>query len=433
MEIVFLMIGMVAGMLMGYMISKNQKSGLSSEIISQKNLAEQRFSDAANRIEQLQNELKLQREQNVLLSNEATQARTEKQNLQQRLDNQKQELEELQNRFTREFENLANRIFEEKGKKFADQNQSNLNLILNPFQQKIVEFQQQVKQAYETELKDKTSLRQELKNLAELNKKISEEAGNLTKALKGDTKKQGNWGETILEKVLEQSGLTKGVEYETQFTTTNVEGETIRPDVIVNLPDNKHIIIDAKVSLIAYEKFVNSENETDRKKFLDEHLISVRNHIKLLSSKDYYTGKNLRTPDFVLLFIPIESSFAVALQNDNQLYNYAWDKKIVMVSPTTLLATLMTVSSLWKIENQNKNHVEIARLAGEMYDKLVGFTTDMIAIGNKLNGAKENYDEAMKKFSEGSGNAIKTAEKIKALGAKTSKNFNQALTDRSVE
>ena len=431
MEIVLLIVGLIAGGAIGFLVARNMRSAGDANEKAQVLANTQLLADAQKQKQNLETELKQLQEKNIQLSNDATATRTEKENLIQKLAEQKTEAEVLQKKFAAEFENLANRIFDEKGKKFADQNKQNLDQLLNPFQQKIKEFEEKVEKAYDQELRDKTSLREEVRKLNELNKRISDEANNLTNALKGSTKKQGNWGETILERVLEQSGLRNGVEYVTQFTTTNDSDETIRPDVIVNLPDNKHIIIDAKVSLLAYEQWVNEEDETQREKYLADHLTSVRNHIKLLSDKNYFTGKNLRTPDFVLLFMPIESAFALALQSDVQLYQFAWEKKIVMVSPTTLLATLMTVASLWKFENQNKNHVEIARLAGELYNKMVGFTEDMISVGGNLDKAKKNYEEAMNKFSTGTGNAIRTAEKVKELGAKVSKNFNQTLLDRS--
>ena len=433
MEIVLLLIGILAGATIGFLLGKNQRKETNTDTNSTAIIAEQRLTDSNAERTKLESENKQLQLQIIGLNNETTAAKTQSDNLREEIKKGSAEMEKLQLKFAQEFENLANRIFEEKGKMFADQNQQNLNQLLKPFQENITKFEKKVNEVYDVELRDKISLREEVRKLYDLNSKISEEANSLTKALKGDTKKQGNWGETILERVLEQSGLKKGIEYETQVTTTNQEGDTIRPDVVVSLPDNKHIIIDSKVSLIAYERFVNADDETERNKFLNDHLQSVRNHIKQLSEKNYFTGKNLRTPDFVLLFIPIESSFAAAIQNDIQLYNYAWEKRIVMVSPTTLLATLMTVSSLWKIENQNKNHVEIARLAGEMFDKLVNFSEDMLALGNNLNTAKKKYDEAMNKFSEGNGNAIKTSEKIKALGAKTSKSFNQGLIERSAD
>jgi DNA recombination protein RmuC len=260
-----------------------------------------------------------------------------------------------------------------------------------------------------------------------LNARVSEEANNLTKALKGDVKKQGNWGEIILERVLERSGLTKGREYEREEVIEGADNSVQRPDVIIHLPDNKHIIIDSKVSLVAYERFVSAESEEKQLLNLKEHVNSIRNHVKLLSDKNYQQAHNINTPDFVLMFLPIEASFSVAVQADSELFSFAWEKKIVIVSPTTLLATLRTISSIWKQENQTKNAQEIARLSGTLYDKFVGFAEDMEKIKANIDRTSKSYDDAMKKMKDGTGNIVRTAEKIKELGAKTTKSLPQGF------
>lgn len=266
-----------------------------------------------------------------------------------------------------------------------------------------------------------------------LNQNLSEDAQNLTKALKGENKTQGNWGELILEKVLESSGLEKGLEYITQVSSTNDDGKRIQPDVVVLLPDDKNIIIDSKVSLTAYESYISEENEDLRNSHLNNHLISVKNHIKNLSEKNYQLAKNINTPDFVLLFMPIESAFSLALQKDNMLYNYAWDRKIVIVSPTTLLATLKTIASIWKQDKQTKNAFKIADEAGKMYDKFVGFVEDMLKIENGISATKKSYDAAMNKLQEGRGNLINKAQDIQKLGISNSKQLpQQILSDDEV-
>ncbi|MEM9023447.1 MAG: DNA recombination protein RmuC, partial [Bacteroidota bacterium] len=259
--------------------------------------------------------------------------------------------------------------------------------------------------------------------------KISQEANNLTNALKGDNKKQGNWGEVILERVLERSGLVKGQEYVTQFSTENVDGQKIQPDVIVHLPDDKHIIIDAKVSLVHYDQYVNASEEAEKALALKAHLASLRNHIKGLGDKNYQTAANLSTPDFVLLFVPIEASFSVAIQTDLDLFGYAWDRKVVLVSPTTLLATLRTISSIWKQERQSKNVQQIAKEGGLLYDKFVGFLEDMETIQKGLERSQSAYDAAMNKLQSGNGNLIGKAVKLRKLGAKTNKDIPEHLIE----
>jgi DNA recombination protein RmuC len=274
-------------------------------------------------------------------------------------------------------------------------------------------------------MKDREGLRTEIKKLHELNLKMSEEASNLTRALKADTKKQGNWGELVLQKVLERSGLIKGEEFILQPSFRNEKNELIRPDVIINLPDDKHIIIDSKVSLIAYEAYVNADTDVERAKFLKAHIDSLREHVRGLSGKDYQLAHELDTPDFVLLFLPIESAFSIAIQEDNTLFSFAWDRKIVIVSPTTLLATLKTVESIWKHEKQTRNAIEIARQSGNLHDKFVSFLEDMEKIGVQLRTTNKTYEGAYNKLTSGKGDLIGRIKKLQELGAKTSKEIPQ--------
>ncbi|MGA2822021.1 MAG: DNA recombination protein RmuC [Bacteroidales bacterium] len=342
-------------------------------------------------------------------------------------------IEESEEKLRVAFKNLANEILEEKTQKFTEQNRTKLEEILKPLGEKIREFEKKVDETYDKESKQRFSLEKEIRILAEMNQQISEDAKNLTHALRLDPKKQGNWGELVLDKVLESSGLVKGQEYIREFSTRSDEGDKYRPDVIINLPDNKHIIIDSKVSLNAYSEFVNTEDATEKDKFLKLHLLSIHNHIKLLGEKGYQMLDAFDTPDYVLLFMPIESAFSLALQNDAELFSYAWDRNVVIVSPTTLLATLRTIASIWKHEKQTQNAIEIARQGGLLYDKFVSFLADLEKVGNQLDTVKKSYDEAHKKLSSGSGNLIGKVEKLKELGARTAKSLPKNLLDKAEE
>lgn len=445
MELVYLFIGLIIGFALAWFMKKasGNVSGNTTEmeqLRGQLIAAGNEASAWKSRQEMLtadnvktNTELNAARSEIIRLNNELATALSNGRNLEERLRDQKLELEKMNERLKVEFENLAGKILDEKSQKFTEQNRTNLDEILKPFNEKIKDFEKKVGDAYDKEMRDKISLREEVKKLYELNARISEEAHNLTKALKGDTKRQGNWGELILEKVLERSGLVKDREYRTQVVTRNIDGETIKPDVVVFLPDNKHLVIDSKVSLTAYEQMSSAEEPELRERLLKEHVSSVKNHVKLLSDKNYYTSQEFSTPDFVLLFMPMESAFSAAIQSDNDLFNYAWERRTVIVSPTTLLATLKTVASLWKIESQNRYALEIANQAGALYDKFEGFVKDLLEIGKKMDDSKRSYEEAMKKISTGTGNLVKRVENLKTLGAKANKSLPQSLLDRAEE
>ena len=356
---------------------------------------------------------------------------TEYKNIQEKLNSQKEEMENLQKKFTTEFENIAHKILKENSQEFTSTNQKNILEILNPLKEKIQSFEQKVHDTHIQGVRDNVSLREEVKKLYELNSKISEEANNLTKALKGDNKKQGNWGELVLERILERSGLIKGEEYEIQFTARNDENEIIRPDVVIKLPENKHIIIDSKVSLIAYEQYINAESAEEKDNYARLHVDSLKNHIKGLSDKNYTSSAALNTPDFVLMFLPIESSFSIAIQQDIELFNYAWDRRIVIVSPSTLIATLKTIESIWKREKQTQNAIEIASEGGKLYDKFVGLTEDIKKLGSQLETVQKTYNEASKKLFSGSGNLIGKVQRLKILGAKNNKQIPPTLLTQS--
>ena len=342
-----------------------------------------------------------------------------------RLMEQEKSIQEIQQKFQLEFQNIANKLLDEKSQKFVETNRANLDILLNPLKENIKAFEEKVDKVYNMEAAERNTLKGVITQLMELNQLISNEAQNLTKALKGDNKKQGNWGEVILERVLERSGLVKDQEYRIQTSFTSTDGNRLQPDVIIDLPDYKHLVIDSKVSLIAYERLVNCETEEERKLFSKGHVESIRSHVNGLSAKNYHDLHQINSPDFVLLFIPIESSFSFAVQIDAELFSDAWDKRVVIVSPSTLLATLRTIASIWKQERQNRNVLEIARLSGAMYDKFVGFVGDMEGIGKNIKQSQSAYDNAISKLTEGNGNLTKTAEKIKSLGAKANKQIDQ--------
>ncbi len=344
--------------------------------------------------------------------------RADKANLLERLNNDQIKLKELQKTFQLEFENIANKLLKSNSNQFAEANQKSMSQIVNPLKEKILAFEKRVNDVYTEETKQRSELKNQMSVLMDLNKTISEDAQNLTNALKGDTKAQGNWGELILERVLENSGLVKDQEYFVQVSTSNDEGKRIQPDVVVKLPDNKHIIIDSKVSLVAYEKFTSCTNFEDQEKYIKEHILSIKSHIKGLSDKKYERSKDINTLDFVLLFMPLEGAFSLALQKDSSLYALAWKHNIVLVSPTTLLATLKTVASIWKQEKQTKNAIEIADRAGALYDKFIGFLNDMEQIDKGLSNAKKSYDEAKSKLIDGKGNLVSRVQNLKKLGAK---------------
>lgn len=348
-------------------------------------------------------------------------------NLQEKLNSQKAELEELNKRFTIEFQNIAHKILRENSNEFTSLNQKNISDILVPLKEKIEKFEKKVDDTYEKGLIEQTQLREAIKNLHELNARISEEANNLTRALKSDSKKMGNWGEMILDRILEQSGLEKGKEYFNQYTDRSEEGTILRPDVVIKLPEKKHIIIDSKVSLIAYDRFVNTTDEAEKDRWQKAHVDSVREHIRSLSEKSYTAAITLDSPDFVLLFMPLESAFSLALQHDPELFNYAWQRRIVMVSPTTLLATLKTVESIWKHEKQTQNAMDIARQGSSLYDKFVNFIGDLEKIGGQIESLQHTYQDAHKKLASGKGNLVRQAEKLKELGIKTEKSLSEKL------
>ncbi|MEI7802185.1 MAG: DNA recombination protein RmuC [Bacteroidota bacterium] len=433
MEILFLLIGLVAGVTVGFLFAKSSAAKNVSDLQTAKAVAEQQAADVRTQLEQLKNQLTKSSDEVLKLNSFVATAQNENENLKQRLTEQKTQLEELNQKLKVEFENLANKILEEKSQKFTEQNKTNLDIILNPLKERIQEFEKKVDSTYKAEAAERNSLKGEIKNLFELSQKLNQEASNLTNALKGQTKLQGNWGEMILESILEKSGLVKGREYFTQESFTNDEGKRFQPDVVVKLPEGKNIIIDSKVSLIAYEALCSAENEDDQKRALAQHIQSIKNHMKGLSEKKYQQLYDIDGLDYVIMFIPIEPAFNIAVMNEANIWNEAYEKNIVIVSTSTLWAMLRTIASIWKQEKQNNNSLEIARLSGALYDKFVGFTEDLFEIGKKIDQSKVGYVEAMKKLTDGNGNLVRTSEKIKELGAKASKSINTGLLQRAEE
>lgn len=383
-------------------------------------------------VEELKHANKLLIDENRELLTENVTYKTEQKFLQEKLENQKKELETIQTRFEDSFKNLANEILEDKSKRFTEKNKENISDILKPLQERIKEFESKVENTHKSNLVSNTSLLEQIKNLKELNRQISDDASNLTKALKGDVKMQGNWGEVILERILEESGLRKGIEYQTQVSLQNDEGHRLQPDVIINLPEEKHIIVDSKVSLINYEQLVSAVEPKDKDLSLKALLVSVRAHIDGLSKKHYQNLKGLNSPDFVMIFMPIEGSFSAVFQADNSLYSYALDKQIVITSPSTMLATLRTIAFVWRQENQTRNAQEIARQSGLLYDKFVGFLADLEKIGTNIERSEKSYQDAVKKLSTGRDNLVRKVEKLKELGAKTSKTIPVSFQDESL-
>ncbi len=420
---VYILIGLVAGGLIGFFYARTRQMSIpdaeKQHLINQTAAQEKELSDL--RTTHLANARTIASQEEQIKNLEILKAQQKEDNLRE------------QQRLQKEFQLVAAKILDENSEKFTKQNKANIDSVLTPLKEKIKEFEEKVDATHRRDTSERVELKVELENLLKMNQQLSNDAQNLTTALKGENKTQGNWGEMVLERILENSGLKQGVEYDVQHSVQGEEGRRLQPDIVVKLPDNKHIIVDSKVSLVAYERLVNSENEEDRQKYLKEHLLSIRTHIKSLSEKSYQTAVGMHSPDFVLLFLPIESSFGVALSSDVELYNYAWSRKIVIVSPSTLLATLRTISSVWKQEHQNRNVLEIARLAGTLYDKFVGFTGDMDKIESKLLDAQSAFGSAKGKLISGKGNMVSIAQKTKKLGVKSKREFGESWTSKEAE
>ena len=433
MDLIYLFIGLAVGSAFTYFLTKallskgnvsfeselNQKSGTISQLQSD-NLA---IKDQLSLKEKSINELTAQlssRESDLI-------------HLNKRLDEQKEEVLKLQQHFKEEFKNLANDILEEKAQKFTVHNKEKIGEILKPLSDKIKDFEKKVEDTYDKSAQQRHSLREELKRLNELNLQVSKDTVNLTNALKGDSKTQGDWGEMILESILEQSGLVEDREYFKQTNFKTEEGKNVRPDFIVKYPGERNVVIDSKVSLTAYDRYMSAETDKEREKAINEHLLSIRNHVKELSEVKYQDLYGLNSLDFVMMFMPIEPSYMLAMQHDAKLWQDAYSKRVLIISPTNLIAALKMVESLWKQEYQGRNVQEIARQSGLLYDKFEGFVKDLIELGKKLKDADKYYESSMNKLSTGRGNLVKKVEDIKKLGAKASKELPQKLIERAME
>jgi DNA recombination protein RmuC len=434
--------GIVAGIMIGKLLfaanAKSDKASLEerlASVSSQYAFLKQQFEQDKTSFEKLMAQANTDKEtiraEKDSLALRLTKTQTDFENLWQKNLEQKEEVEKLQEKFTKDFENLANKIMEEKSQKFTEQNKENMKNILTPLQEKIHLFEKKVEDTHKESIDYHAALRQQILGLREMNEQMSRETVNLTKALKGDSKMQGNWGELVLERVLEKSGLEKDREYFMQQSFTTEDGQRVFPDVVINLPDGKKMIVDSKVSLTAYERYANEEDDGLKAAFLKEHVSSIRRHVEQLGEKNYHDLYQMESPDFVLLFIPIEPAFAIALNEDTALYNKAFERNIVIVTPSTLLATLRTIDSMWTNQKQQENAVEIARQAGALYDKFHGLLTDLITVGKRLDDAKSGYSDAMNKLADGKGNLITSVEKLKKMGAKAKKALPENILKRA--
>tara|TARA_R110000868_G_scaffold74176_2_gene214566 strand:+ start:1804 stop:3174 length:1371 start_codon:yes stop_codon:yes gene_type:complete len=436
--IIALSIGIFLGKLIFAARFQTEKISLEEKLIALQAQFEQQKTQFLNEKNNLEKQLEIANAEKETIRNEKdslaiqlSKKEVDFENLWERNKEQKDEVEKLQEKFTKEFENLANKILDEKSNKFTEQNKENMKNILSPLQDKIQLFEKKVEDTHKESIDYHAALRQQILGLREMNIQMSKETINLTKALKGDSKMQGNWGELVLERVLEKSGLEKGREYEVQQAFTTEEGNRVFPDVVINLPDGKKMIVDSKVSLTAYEKYINEEDDDLKTGYLKEHVNSIKRHVEQLGNKNYQDLYQIESPDFVLLFIPIEPAFAMALNEDTTLYNKAFEKNIVIVTPATLLATLRTIDSMWANQKQQENAFEIARQAGALYDKFEGFVTDLIKIGKKIDESKTEYSGAMNKLIEGKGNLITSVEKLKKMGAKAKKSLPESIINRA--
>lgn len=421
MEYLSLLFAFIAGGGLVYLMLANKHTRQSQEMTNEAQETRIRYDLTAAQLakteverDRIQSELEQARERGVRFE-------AENRHLLDKLETHKRDLEDIQARVKAEFTVLAQAILDEKSVKFTEQNKSNIEQVLSPLKENLDRFEKQVREAYDSENREKASLKTEIKALTEMNQKMSEDANNLVRALKGDNKAAGNWGEMILERLLEQSGLQEGLNYKAQGSFKDESGQRLMPDVVITLPNDRHIIVDSKVSLLSYSEWVSAEDDEKRSKAERAFGSSVWAHVRSLSEKNYATMYGIRSPDFVLMFLPIEPAFALAMRVDPALYQNAYDKNIILVSPTTLMATLTTVANIWRQEQGIRNSEKIAEEAGKLYDKLVGFVEDFEKIGKQVDTLRKTYDGAENKLRTGSGNLIRRAETMKKLGAKTSK------------
>jgi DNA recombination protein RmuC len=428
MEVVWLIIGAGFGALVAW-FAVRAKAGNSSAALL---VEQEKIRTLQAQLTEVKRELERERTKFSEATSALAATEADYRNLQEKLADQKKDLESVQEKFTEQFKNLANDILEEKTKKFTEQNKTNIFELLKPLGEKITEFEKKVEDTHKDSISRNSALREQLENLQKLNVQMTREAENLTRALKGDSKTQGAWGEFILESILEKSGLEKDREYTIQESYTGEDGRRRRPDVIIRLPENRQVIIDSKVSLTAYDNFVNAKSEEEKIDYLKAHVISIRQHLRGLSDKNYQSISD-RSLDFIIMFIPIEPAYILAIQSERNLYEDALDRRVIFVSPTLLIPSLQLIKNVWKQEYQNRNTMEIARHATSLYEKFVGFSSDLIDIGTQIKKSQTAYEGAMNKLTTGNGNIVKSIERFKALGIKPSKNIDPRLVDRSTE
>ena len=421
-------IGFFIGLKFTQLKSKSEKSALQER----QNQMQQTIDALKLSVEKVEFEREDIRKEKDFLNTELARRNADYENLYERTQKQDEELVKQQEQLRKDFELMASKILDEKSEKFTLQNKENIKNILNPLEEKIKTFEKKVEDTQKESISMHSALKEQLLGLKDLNMQMTKEASNLTKALKGDSKLQGNWGELVLERVLEKSGLEKDREYFVQQSFQREDGSRVMPDVVLHLPDSKKMIIDSKVSLVDYERLVNAE-EDERPLFLKAHVNSIKRHVDQLSEKNYQDLYDIESPDFVLMFIPIEPAFAVAINEDNSLYNKAFEQNIVIVTPSTLLATLRTIDTMWNNEKQQQNAIEIAKQAGALYDKFEGLVNDLTGVGKKIDAAKSDYTAAMNKLVDGKGNLINRVESIKKLGAKAKKSLPEKIIKRASE
>jgi DNA recombination protein RmuC len=432
MEVVWLIIGAGVGALIAWFAARSKSGNIETQVRSALMVEQEKIKSLQNQLTESKRELDHERAKLSESNSSLAATEADYRNLQEKLQEQKQDLEFVQQKFTEQFKNLANDILEEKTQKFTEQNKTNIFELLKPLGEKITEFEKKVEDTHKDSISRNSALREQLENLQKLNVQMTREAENLTRALKGDSKTQGAWGEFILESILEKSGLEKDREYTIQESYTGEDGRRRRPDVIIRLPENRQVIIDSKVSLTAYDNFVNATSEEEKVGFLKAHIISIRQHLRGLSDKNYQSISD-RSLDFIIMFIPIEPAYILAIQSERNLYEDALDRRVIFVSPTLLIPSLQLIKNVWKTEYQNRNTLEIARHATALYDKFVGFTSDLIDIGNQIKKSQTAYEGAMNKLTTGNGNIVKSIERFKALGIKPTKNIDPRLVDRSTD
>ena len=431
MEIAYLIIGLFTGIVIGVLYSKNKTDKSQPNIDTSQYVSKELYQSEKNRIEKIETDNRIKQDQIGNLKADVSSRDANIENLNLKIKEEGERLLKQQKQLESQFENMANKILEQKSEKFAQQNQKNIDQILKPLGVKIKSFEESIEDKYVKDQESRAGLAKQISMLQIANEKISQDAVNLTNALKGDSKVQGDWGELQLEVLLEKSGLKKELHFRTQNSEKDEDGNEKRPDCIIDLPDDKNLIIDSKVSLTSYEQYSNAETEEERKQYLKKHIDSIKNHIRDLGSKDYPKLYSINSPDYVLMFVPIEPALITALQEDAEIFNIGLSKNIILVSTSTLMATMRTVSFIWQQENQKKNVLEIARQSGALYEKFCGFVTDLEGVGKAIDTATKKYESAYGKLYDGRGNLVTSVEKIKKLGAKTTKSISRELLDKS--